>query len=316
MDLVLIVHKDSSVREELAAALSEAGCGVCAAGTAEEGLVLMRDASFPVAMVGLDLPGTDGLDFLRDAKRLNLEMEVIALTGNPTPDTVVACMRAGACDVLPGPYADPDRVTSAVAGAVNRGRLARDRKLAIETLTQKNEELLAANQFLAEQVKRDGLTGLYNHAYFQEVLARETSRAGRYNRTFTLLFADLDHFKAYNDRQGHQAGDRALVMTAEVFRKYIRKSDYVARYGGEEFVILLPETTKERARIVAERLCHAIESHPYPGREAQPGGAMTVSVGIAAFPDDGLLPAELIGKADAALFAAKREGGNAYRMAG
>ncbi len=316
MDLVLIVHKEHAVRERLAAALSDAGCGTLTVGTAEEGLALMGDASFPVAMVGLDLPGMSGFDLLAETRRLHPEMEVIVLPDDATLDSAISCVQAGACDFLPGPYPDPDRVTSAVARAMNKGRLSRDRKLEIEKLAKKNEVLQATNHFLAEQVKRDGLTGLYNHAYFQEVLAREASRAGRYKRVFTLLFADLDHFKKYNDREGHQAGDRALALAAEILRKVTRKSDYVARYGGEEFVILLPETTKERGCAVAERIRSAIENHPFSGREGQPGGAVTVSVGISSFPEDGVLPADLIRKADAALYAAKSEGGNAHRMAG
>ncbi len=316
MDLVLIIHREIAVREALASALSEAGCGALTAGTAEEGLALMGDASIPVALVGLHLPGMSGFDFLAEARKLYPEMEVIVLPDSATLDSAITCVQAGACDFLPGPYSDPDRVTSAVARAVNKGRLARERKLEIEKLAQKNEALLATNHFLAEQVKRDGLTGLYNHAYFQEVLAREASRAGRYKRVFTLLFADIDHFKQYNDREGHQAGDKAIVLVAEILRKLTRKSDYVARYGGEEFVILLPETAKDKGRIVAERICSTIGHSPFPGEEGQPGGALTISMGIAAFPDDAVLPMDLIRLADAALFTAKRDGGNAYRIAG
>jgi len=316
MELVLIIHKEIAVMEELASALSDAGCGTLMVGTAEEGLALMGDASFPVAMVGLDLPGMSGFDLLMETKRLQPEMEVIVLPDAATLDAAISCIQAGACDFLPGPYTDPDRVTSAVARALSKGRLARDRKIEIQTLAQKNEVLLATNHFLAEQVKRDGLTGLYNHAYFQEILAREASRAGRYKRAFTLLFADIDYFKKYNDREGHQAGDKALVMVAEILRKVTRKSDYVARYGGEEFVVLLTETAKDRGRIVAERICSMVERHPFSGREGQPGGALTMSVGISAFPEDGVLPMDFIRKADAALYTAKSEGGNSCRMAG
>jgi len=316
MDLVLIVHKEAKVREELASALSEAGCGTLTIGTAEEGLSLMDDASFPVAIIGLDLPGMSGFDLLKEAKRLHPEMEVIVLPSSTTLDTAITCIQAGACDFLTGPYSEKSRVTDSVARAFERGRVARDRKLEIEDLTQKNEVLQATNHFLTEQVKRDGLTGLYNHAYFQEVLARETARAGRYNRSFSLLFADLDHFKQYNDQQGHQAGDKALVLIADLIRRNVRKADYVARYGGEEFVVLLPETSKDRARIVAERVREAIGNHPFPGGEMQPGGAMTISIGISSFPEDGMLPIELIRGADAALYAAKHMGGNVSRVIG
>ena len=316
MDLVLIVHKDPSAREELSSILSNAGCGTLAVGTAEEGLALMSDASFPVALVGVELPGMSGIGLLQETKRLHPEVEVVVLPETASLDMAVSSIQAGACDYLPGPFTEPERVTGAVARAMEKGRIGRERKLEIESLTQKNEVLLATNHFLAEQVKRDGLTGLYNHGYFQEVLSRETARAGRYHRYFSLIFADLDHFKKYNDLQGHQAGDKALVVTAEILRRYVRKSDYVARYGGEEFVILLPETDKDKARFVAERVRDAIARHPFPGGEAQPGGALTISMGISSFPENGLLPVELIRGADAALYEAKREGGNVSRLAG
>jgi diguanylate cyclase (GGDEF)-like protein len=316
MGLVLIVHGEKSIQEELSSALSDVGCAAFAAGTAEEGLALVDGTPFPVALVGLDLPGTGGIDFLKKAKRRRPEMEVIIVPRHAMLETAVSSLRAGACDYLPAPFGNPDRVTAAVAGAVDKGRAARDRKAQLDGLVRENEALRASNQFLAEQVKRDGLTGLYNHSYFQEVLTRETARAGRYKRIFSLLFADLDHFKQYNDFQGHQAGDKALAMIAEILRNSVRTSDFIARYGGEEFVILLPETPRDKARFVAERVRGGIEGHPFPGRETQPGGALTVSIGLASFPEDGLSTVELIRRADAALYTAKRGGGNAYRLAG
>ncbi len=316
MDLVLIVHKENSVREEISGVLSDTGCGTIAAGTAEEGLSRMGNATFPVVMIGLDFPGMGGIELLKETKRLHPEVEVVVLPETSTLDMAISCIQAGACDFLPGPYTDPERVSASVARALGKGRLARERKAELEKLAQKNEVLLTTNHFLNEQVKRDGLTGLYNHGYFQEVLSRETSRAGRYHRCFSLIFADLDHFKLYNDQQGHQAGDQALVETAEIMRRCVRKSDYVARYGGEEFVILLTETDKAKAWIVAERVREAIATHPYPGGEAQPGGALTISLGISSFPEDGRLPADLIRGADEALYAGKRDGGNICRNAG
>jgi len=205
---------------------------------------------------------------------------------------------------------------AAVARAFDRGRLGREQRLEIENLSQKNEVLLATNHFLSEQVKRDPLTGLYNHGHFQEILSRETARAARYHRYFSLVFADLDQFKKYNDLQGHLAGDKALVATAEILRRVVRRTDYIARYGGEEFVVLLPETTKDKAGAVADRIREAIAGHPYHGRDSLPGGVMTASMGISSFPENGLLPVELIRGAEAALFEAKRDGGNTFRLAG
>jgi diguanylate cyclase (GGDEF)-like protein len=314
--LILIVDADPAWRAALAAILAGAGCDSVGVATAEEGLSLMGGAAFPVAMTGLGLPGMDGIGFLAEARRLHPATEVILVPEAASLESAVSALRAGACDYLPKPFPDPAIVHGAVARAVEKGRIARESRVQFENLAQKNEILLATNQFLAEQVKRDGLTGLYNHRHLQEALAREVARATRYNRVFSLLFADIDHFKQYNDNQGHLAGDKALRAIAELLRKSVRNSDFVARYGGEEFAVLLPETDKERARIVAERILYSVERHPFPGREAQPGGRLTISIGLSAFPDDGGEPAELLRRADEALYEAKRDGGNAFCLAG
>ena len=172
---------------------------------------------------------------------------------------------------------------------------------------------------VAEATLKDGLTGLYNHRYFQERLSAEVSRAERSGKPLTLLFFDIDHFKQLNDSHGHPVGDRVLVGVAEILRNSSRvsdvpakvaQSDIAARYGGEEFVLILPETPREDAWAKAERLRLAVESYPFPGRETQPGGAVTVSCGLAEFPRDASDARLLIESADNALYAAKRAGRN------
>jgi diguanylate cyclase (GGDEF)-like protein len=312
----MIIDADHSGREAMSSVLSAAGRGSLAVGTAQEGFALMTGASCPVVLVGNDLNGIDGVGLLKELKRLHPDTEVIVAPRDASLDTALSYFRAGACDYLPKPFSDPERVTAAVARAIEKGRLAREQRTQLENLAQKNEILLSTNNFLAEQVKRDGLTGLYNHRHFQEALAQETARASRYQRVFSLLFADVDHFKQYNDLQGHLAGDKVLRMIAEIFQQSVRSSDFVARYGGEEFVVLLPETPKDNARVVAQRILKGIGNYPFPGRETQPGGLLSVSMGLSSFPEDGEHPAELIRRADAALYEAKRGGGNAFRMAG
>jgi diguanylate cyclase (GGDEF)-like protein len=315
-DVALIVDADELEREALISMVSSTGWGTVGVATAEEGLSRMNGSSFPVALVGRGPDGADPLGLLREVARLYPETEVLVVSGDASLEAVLSSFRAGACDYLAKPIADAERVTAAVTRAADRARAAREKRAHLESLAQKNEILLSANNFLAEQVKRDGLTGLYNHRHLQEALAKETARAVRYKRVYSLLFADVDHFKQYNDRQGHLAGDKVLRMIAEILQKSVRNSDLVARYGGEEFVILLPETNGEKARVVAQRVLKGIESHPFPGRETQPGGQLTISIGVAAFPEDGDHPAELIRQADRALYEAKRGGGNAFRMAG
>jgi diguanylate cyclase (GGDEF)-like protein len=156
----------------------------------------------------------------------------------------------------------------------------------------------------------DGLTGLYNHRYFQDRLDEESERARRFKIPLSLLMIDIDSFKAYNDGNGHIAGDVLLVDLAKLLRVTVRKVDVVARYGGEEFVVILPGTKTPGARIIAGRLCHRVAEHAFPNREVMPGKRVTVSIGQATMPDDAAEKAALIDCADKALYHAKQTGKN------
>lgn len=156
----------------------------------------------------------------------------------------------------------------------------------------------------------DSLTGLYNRRHLMGTLASEVQRSRRLRRSFTVLLADVDHFKQYNDTHGHLAGDAALVKVAEVFRKTTRQVDCVARYGGEEFVVMLLECTMATAAIVAER----IRSHV--AQQDLGLGSLTLSIGLAEYPDGGDTPEELIASADAAMYQAKSSGRNQVVIAG
>jgi diguanylate cyclase (GGDEF)-like protein len=157
----------------------------------------------------------------------------------------------------------------------------------------------------------DGLTGLFNHAYFLQALGQELLRSRRHGRGAALLLLDLDDFKRLNDRRGHLEGDRALVRAAAVIRESVREIDVAARYGGEEFAVLLPDTTRLGALVVAERVRRRIEE-----RFARLRPAVTVSGGIAVFPDDASGATELVARADAALYAAKAAGKNRILLPG
>ena len=156
----------------------------------------------------------------------------------------------------------------------------------------------------------DALTGLYNRRHLMGTLASEVQRSRRLRRSFSVLLADVDHFKQYNDAHGHLAGDAALVKIAEIFRRTTRVVDCVARYGGEEFVVMLLETTIAHAELVAERIRARVEE------EAFTEGRLTLSIGLAEYPDRGDTPEELIASADAAMYEAKGEGRNQVRVAG
>lgn len=157
---------------------------------------------------------------------------------------------------------------------------------------------------------RDDLTGLFNRRHFFENLEKEIQRARRYRRVFSLLMLDLDDFKGYNDSHGHLRGDEALKEVARLLLANSRRADVVGRFGGEEFVVLLPEINKQGAAVVAEKMRAAVEQHPFFGRESQPGGRLTVTLGLVTYPVDSEDGLELVDLADRALYAGKQQGGN------
>jgi diguanylate cyclase (GGDEF)-like protein len=156
----------------------------------------------------------------------------------------------------------------------------------------------------------DALTGLFNRRYLEEALETEIRRASRYDLPFSLNMVDIDHFKRYNDAHGHTRGDDALRVVARRLREQTRNADIVTRYGGEEFLIILPMTTKPHARLVAEKLRSAIASTVIDGGAGGPEISLTISVGVATFPNDSSTATGLLQAADAALYAAKDRGRN------
>jgi diguanylate cyclase (GGDEF)-like protein len=162
----------------------------------------------------------------------------------------------------------------------------------------------------------DGLTGVFNKRHFQERISSEIRRAERDGNGLSLLLLDIDHFKNYNDTNGHVAGDEVLKKMGQILKTSVREDDVVARYGGEEFVVLYPGASKALAYRLAQGLRRAVESQHFPGGERQPLGAVTISGGVATFPLDAPSEVELIRAADQALYQAKKAGRNRIIGAG
>ncbi len=201
-------------------------------------------------------------------------------------------------------------------------------KISGETFTEEDAQLLNAiatyavvaierSEFYrrSEELKKisitDSLTGLLNRRYFQERLAEEVERSKRHRLPLSLIIMDIDDFKSFNDRFGHLAGDEALKTTARTLRNSIRAIDVAARYGGEEFTVILPQTTKQDATIIAERFCREVENISFRAETSQPTPTkLTVSLGLASCPEDATQLDDLIKLADTALYAAKAQGKN------
>jgi diguanylate cyclase (GGDEF)-like protein len=177
------------------------------------------------------------------------------------------------------------------------------------TVKTRTAELLEANDRLEKLAVTDGLTGLFNHRRFQESLAAELKRSERSNRPMSVLMWDVDYFKKVNDSMGHPRGDELLRRLATVLAGAKRQTDFLARYGGEEFAVLLPETTKAEAHAVAERMRQAVEQQ-LNLESGKWGQLVTISGGIATWPEDGKSAEEVLIAADQALYIAKRQGRN------
>jgi len=167
---------------------------------------------------------------------------------------------------------------------------------------------------LFEEVSRlaitDELTGLYNIRHLKRVLGEEVKRSIRYNRPLSFFMLDIDWFKIYNDQHGHPRGDEILRILSGLLQQNTRDVDTVFRYGGEEFSVIIPEVSKEEAYAMAERIRRVVQEHVFPYEEDQPGGNLTVSIGVANLPDDADEGDELVEMADRALYRAKHSGRN------
>ncbi len=302
---ILIVDDAASIRHILKLKLEKIDeiDTVLLAADGSEGLELLRENRVDLVLCDLIMPEIDGHEFLarKDGIESAANIPVIMLTGEAAVEDKVCALGAGASDYLTKPFDDAELIARVRVHLYNR--------LLQRELRVKNAELEILNQKLEELNRTDPLTGTANRRSLNESLEREYLRAQRYQRPLSLLMMDVDHFKHVNDTHGHQAGDTVLITIASSLLCSLRKQDVVGRYGGEEFAVVLPETVKDNALIVAERCRDMVASI-----ETDTGSSrlkVTMSVGVAALSDEGVSgTAELIRAADRALYQAKREGRN------
>jgi diguanylate cyclase (GGDEF)-like protein len=192
------------------------------------------------------------------------------------------------------------------------GYLTRTFNTMVTHLREGREELAAINSALETLSVTDGLTGLFNHKHLMATLASEVARAERHKHPLSILMIDVDHFKEYNDRFGHQMGDKLLADIAAIFKQTTRSIDYAARYGGDEFLLLLHEVAADDAMQLADRVRSKVAAARF-----EPGDhKVTVSIGVASYPEHGDTAGAVIAAADAGLYKAKRGGRNETVRAG
>lgn len=298
-------------------------------------LEILRDlGDVAVLLADYRMPDLNGADFLNRARKLVPDAKRVIITGYADADNLITAVNSGQVHYLIKKPWNHQELHQIVEQLVHSHRLERENRRLLGELQAANSELRAKERLLVndldersgelvrvtgelDQLKReldvlsfrDSLTGLYNHQAFHLRLREEIARAQRYNQPLSVLFGDIDRFADLNHDLGYQLGDEILRGIADLVRtdaaNKVRDSDIVARYSGEEFVFLLPETTKSGAVTKANRLREAIAGHPFPGRKQ-----VSMSFGVASYPDDHADFDGLISCAQAALENAKRAGRN------
>ena len=291
---VLVVDDEPMIRQLLTDVLGDEGYQIETVPGGEEAILALRDSRFDFVITDLMMPGINGLKVCETVKELDPETEVIVMTGYASLNTAVECMKLGAADYLNKPV------------NIDEIRIVLQRLLEKKRLQEKAKEA----DFYKELSRTDGLTQLYNHKFFHQLLTTEVSRAARYGGEVSLLMIDVDFFKVYNDNNGHPMGDAALQKVAWILSETSRDVDSVARYGGEEFAVILPETPKRGAMELAERLRARIEEADFANTDVMPQQNFTISIGVASYPEDAEVKSELVEKADQALYKAKTSGRN------
>jgi len=294
---ILVVDDNRDNAEIIATRLRFRGYAIEEAGTGQSALDAVHRNPPDLMLLDIMLPDIDGFEISRRIKGdpgLPF-IPIILVTARDSTEDKITGFDAGADDYLTKPI-NFSELEARVRSMLRIKRLQ-------DELEEKNRELQRISI-------SDGLTGLYNHRHIHGLLREEFERAARMETTLTVAMFDLDHFKAVNDTHGHQAGDRVLQQIADLLRQNARDIDRLGRYGGEEFLALLPGTDLEGGMVFVERVRAAVERHPFNIATDQPI-RMTVSAGIALFPNERVTSTEmLVRQADEAMYAAKARGRN------
>lgn len=291
---VLLVSNNQAINDTVTGVLQDMGHRYDTILTGNDIVDRASSGVYDIAIIDIVFLVVKNATILRDLRRLAPDMDIILVTASGMVNIAVEFMKEGVYDFITRPV-NPEHLKIVLGKTIERRdlvRAARERDLYRHMATI------------------DGLTGLYNHKYFQEALAREIELSQRRSRDLSLMLLDIDDFKKINDHFGHQAGDAVLRDVSAHIAASCREYDTLARYGGEEFSIILPGISVESAARVADRILHRVAESRYqsvPGR-------VTASIGIAAYPHHSAAREDLIQKADAALYCSKERGKNTYTL--
>lgn len=279
----------------------------------------LERSEFAVILADQRLGDAFGIDVLARAAVIRPAASRLLLTAYPEESLLrEAINRAEIYRFIPKPW-DNDTLRTVVRQAAERSRLLIDNARLLRELGELNrdleglvarrtEELRLANQKLSELAMTDPLTRAFNRRALTQRLEDELERAKRYRHPLSVAMLDIDHFKKFNDMEGHLRGDEALRRISSLLASNLRRSDFLCRYGGEEFVIVMPETRLESAREICNRLRAGVEVAAMQGTRQD--AYLTISIGIASAPAQGDTVEGILQSADQALYQAKEAGRN------
>lgn len=280
-----------------------------------EAIELAQSVVPDIILMDVMMPGIDGFETCKilKANEITKNIPLIFMTALSDAENVVKGFEVGGVDYVTKPLQYQE-----VLARLKAHLTIRQQQLKLEKINQelldKNELITAQSHRLEQMARTDPLTGLGNRRDFLERLEQEQAASIRTGKMFSVVLADIDHFKDFNDKYGHECGDNVLVTIATTLQKLLRKQDSVARWGGEEFVILLRETTAEHAYTLIERLRKEVENiNTFCGLESTPLKA-TVTFGICQYQDD-LSLNDCLNLADSALYLGKSQGRNQVVLA-
>lgn len=285
---VLVIDDSPDVHRLLKARLRYENLTLAAALSGAEGIAIARQLQPAIILLDLDMPMMDGFEALRELKEnpATVDIPVIVLSGLHSPQDKVAAFDLGAVDYITKPF-EIMELRVRVRAALRLQRLVR---------------------MLAQRAQIDGLTGLWNRAYFDQRWAEEVAVSRRKKRPLSLALCDLDHFKSVNDSFGHPAGDAVLQGVAELLQEQLRESDVACRFGGEEVAIIMPETSSSEAMGVCDRIRSGLATLAWA---RHPDRQVTMSVGIVGSSGGTRIDADQwLAMVDAALYDSKRRGRN------
>lgn len=295
---ILVVEDEPVSRRLLAAAVARMGYDVVAAADGREAWDVLRAEQIGLVVTDWMMPEMDGLQLVRKIRggELGRYVYVILLTSRSESRDAAEALGAGADDFVGKPWHRDELMARLTAGR---------RILDLQAALQEK------NLLLERMTRVDGLTGIGNRRAFDEEYPRAFEAARRFQRFLSVAMLDIDRFKPYNDRFGHEAGDGALRAVATTIDETVRTADHSFRYGGEEFCCIFPETDEAGAIAAADRLRIAVERLAIPHPDNLPAGRVTISIGVATLrPPPAIGAEELLRAADQALYRAKGCGRN------